>query len=114
MSFTALILIVCSAGLHASWNLVAKKNRMSLPFYAIICATAALFWLGGRYGFRLAGKRIGVIGAGRVGERVCRQMRALGLEIIRVLDGDVRKDADRVAMYIEDQCKLIQERMGEE
>ena len=43
-----------------------------------------------------------------------RQMRALGLEIIRVLDGDVRKDADRVAAFIEDQCRLIQERIGEE
>ena len=42
-----------------------------------------------------------------------RQMRALGLEIIRVLDGDVRKDADRVAMFVEDQCKLIRDRIGE-
>ena len=45
MSLTAFFLIVCSAGLHASWNLVAKKNRMSLPFYGIICLTATLFWL---------------------------------------------------------------------
>ena len=37
-----------------------------------------------------------------------RQMRALGLEIIRVLDSDVRKDANRVARFIEEQCKLIQ------
>jgi len=45
MSFTAFLLIVCSAGLHASWNLVAKKNRMSIPFYTIICTTATLLWL---------------------------------------------------------------------
>ena len=38
-----------------------------------------------------------------------RQMKAIGLEIVRVLDSDVRKDADRVALYIEEQCKLIQE-----
>lgn len=41
-----------------------------------------------------------------------RQMRVIGLEIIRVLDGDVCKDADNVAAYIEDQCKIIRERMG--
>jgi very-short-patch-repair endonuclease len=39
-----------------------------------------------------------------------RQMRVLGLEIVRVLDGDVCRDADRVAAYIGEQCKLIQER----
>ena len=40
-----------------------------------------------------------------------RQMRASGLEIIRVLDGDVRKDADRVAAFIADQCLTLKERM---
>jgi very-short-patch-repair endonuclease len=40
-----------------------------------------------------------------------RQMRVIGLEIIRVLDGDVRKDADNVAAFIEDQCKIIKERI---
>ena len=42
-----------------------------------------------------------------------RQMRVLGLEILRVLDGDVRKDADEVACFIEEQCKLIQGRESE-
>ncbi len=37
-----------------------------------------------------------------------RQMRAIGLEIIRVLDSDVRRDACRVAAFIAEQCKLIQ------
>ena len=41
-----------------------------------------------------------------------RQMQVIGLEIIRVLDGDVCKDADNVAAYIEDQCKMIKERIG--
>ena len=36
-----------------------------------------------------------------------RQMRVIGLEIVRVLDNDVRKDADRVADYIKDQCELL-------
>ena len=38
-----------------------------------------------------------------------RQMRAIGLEIIRVLDSDVRKDADRVAIYIKEQCELVRD-----
>jgi very-short-patch-repair endonuclease len=37
-------------------------------------------------------------------------MKVLGLEIIRVLDGDVRKDPDRVAEYIKDQCDLIRDK----
>ena len=45
MSLIAFFLIVISAGLHASWNLVAKKNRMTIPFYALICTSAMLFWL---------------------------------------------------------------------
>ena len=44
MTFTAFILIVVSAGLHASWNMVAKKNRMTVPFYTVLCTTAMLFW----------------------------------------------------------------------
>ena len=43
-----------------------------------------------------------------------RQMRAIGLEIIRVNDGDVRDDADRVAACITEQCRMIRERMGKE
>lgn len=43
MTWHAFILIVLSAGLHASWNLVAKKNRISLPFYALICSVGAVF-----------------------------------------------------------------------
>ena len=43
-----------------------------------------------------------------------RQMRALGLEIVRVLDSDVRKDADRVAVFIEEQCKVMRDRLSGE
>ena len=45
MSWTAFFLIVISAVLHASWNLLAKKYHMTLPFYAVICSTAAAMWL---------------------------------------------------------------------
>ncbi len=43
-----------------------------------------------------------------------RQMQAIGLEIVRVLDSDVRKDADEVARYIREQCELIRNKMREE
>ena len=45
MTWTAFFLIVTSAILHASWNILAKKYHMTLPFYAIICATSAALWL---------------------------------------------------------------------
>ena len=45
MSLMAFVLIVVSAGLHASWNLVAKKNHMTIPFYTLICTTSMLLWV---------------------------------------------------------------------
>ena len=45
MNFIAFFFIVASAVLHASWNLLAKKSRMSVAFYTVICSTAALVWL---------------------------------------------------------------------
>ena len=45
MSFLAFLLIVFSAGLHASWNLIAKRSSMSVAFYTVICMTSALLWL---------------------------------------------------------------------
>lgn len=45
MSFFAFVLIVFSAVLHASWNLVAKRSKMTLSFYALICCTACILWL---------------------------------------------------------------------
>ena len=43
-----------------------------------------------------------------------RQMQAIGLTIVRVLDSDVRKDANSVAEYIKEQCELIRDRLCEE
>ena len=45
MSFPAFLLIVFSAALHASWNLLAKRSSMSVAFYTIICLTSASLWL---------------------------------------------------------------------
>ena len=45
MNIVAFLFIVVSAVLHASWNLLAKKSRMSLAFYTVICSTAATLWL---------------------------------------------------------------------
>ena len=36
MTFIAFLLILSSAGLHASWNLIAKKSHMNLAFYATL------------------------------------------------------------------------------
>ena len=42
MTFLAFVLIFLSTGLHASWNLLAKKSHMSIAFYATICVVDAL------------------------------------------------------------------------
>ena len=42
MTFTAFLLIFASASLHATWNMIAKKNHMTYPFYALICATGMI------------------------------------------------------------------------
>ncbi|MDD5706260.1 MAG: 4-phosphoerythronate dehydrogenase [Kiritimatiellae bacterium] len=44
--------------------------------------TAALLCLGGRHGCQLAGRTLGVVGAGHVGRRVCAKGRALGMRVI--------------------------------
>lgn len=44
MTLTAFILIVISAALHATWNLLAKKNHITIPYYALISTTAAVLW----------------------------------------------------------------------
>ena len=45
MTLTAFWLIVSSAVLHASWNLIAKKTHSSLPFYTLIATVGPLVWL---------------------------------------------------------------------
>ena len=45
MTFTAFLLIISSATLHATWNLLAKKSKAALPFYASACTVATLVWV---------------------------------------------------------------------
>lgn len=61
-----------------AWTGAPGCNAESVANYI----TAALLWLGGRYGLTLAGKTIGVIGVGNVGRRVCSHARALGLHVL--------------------------------
>ena len=42
MTPIAFILILSSAGLHASWNLIAKRSHMNLAFYAMLVLVDAL------------------------------------------------------------------------
>ena len=42
-----------------------------------------------------------------------RQMTAIGLEVLRVIDSDVRRDPNRVADYIKEHCDLVRGRMRE-
>jgi len=50
MSLTAFYLIILSAILHATWNLMAKKNHITPPFYMVmelmcfVCWGHVLFW----------------------------------------------------------------------
>ncbi len=43
-----------------------------------------------------------------------RQMKVLGLNILRILDNDVRKEPNRVAAFIKEQCDLIRAKTNEE
>ena len=61
-----------------AWLAAAGCNAESVADYV----TAALLWLGGRHGFALAGKTLGVVGVGNVGRRVCRHARGLGLRVL--------------------------------
>ena len=44
MSFAAFLLIFVSAFFHATWNLLAKKNHMSVLFYALMGIPCWLIW----------------------------------------------------------------------
>ena len=44
MTLWAFLLIVFSACLHASWNLLAKRSAMTVAFYTVICITAVTMW----------------------------------------------------------------------
>ena len=70
-----------------AWAAAPGCNAESVANYV----TAALLWLGGKHGFTLAGKTLGVVGVGNVGQRVCRHAEGLGL---RVLANDPPRQRD--------------------
>ena len=43
MTLIPFLLIVASAGLHATWNMIAKKERMTIGFYAILGSIGAIW-----------------------------------------------------------------------
>ena len=45
MSLTAFFLIITSATLHATWNLLTKKSRATVAFYSTVILVAMLFWV---------------------------------------------------------------------
>ena len=49
MTPLAFVLILISAGLHATWNMIAKKTGASLAFYALLGSVGALWATGVRF-----------------------------------------------------------------
>lgn len=87
------------------WSAAPGCNAESVANYV----TAALLWLGGRYGQTLAGKTLGVIGVGNVGRRVCRHARALGLRVLANDPPRRRDPADAEAQAFVELSQLLAE-----
>ena len=75
------------------WSAAPGCNAESVSNYL----TAALLWLGGKHGFRLEGKTLGVIGVGNVGRTVCAKGRALGMRVLACDPPRKRDAADAAA-----------------
>ncbi len=75
------------------WSAAPGCNAESVSNYL----TAALLWLGGQHGFRLAGKTLGVIGVGNVGRKVCAKAEALGMQVLACDPPRQRDAADAAA-----------------
>ncbi|MBR0057464.1 MAG: hypothetical protein IJP66_09070 [Kiritimatiellae bacterium] len=49
MTPTAILLIVASAALHATWNMIVKKSRTGLAMYATLCSVGAIWTFAVRF-----------------------------------------------------------------
>ncbi|MCE5269676.1 4-phosphoerythronate dehydrogenase PdxB [bacterium] len=80
-------------------------NAVSVGEYV----TAALFVLSGELGFRLHGKKLGVVGVGNVGGRVAARAAALGLEVVLNDPPLAEKTGDRRYRPLEEiyDCDII-------
>jgi erythronate-4-phosphate dehydrogenase len=74
------------------WSAAPGCNAESVSNYL----TAALLYLGGRHGFPLEGKTLGVIGVGNVGRKVVAKAKALGLRVL-ACDPPRKRDASDTA-----------------
>jgi erythronate-4-phosphate dehydrogenase len=75
------------------WSAAPGCNAESVSNYL----TAALLYLGGRHGFRLEGKTLGVIGVGNVGRKVVAKANALGMRVLACDPPRKRNSADKDA-----------------
>ena len=80
--------IPCLEQAGIPWGAAPGCNAESVSNYL----TAALLFLGGKHGFLLEGKTLGVIGAGNVGRRVCAKGHALGMRVL-ACDPPRKRDA---------------------
>lgn len=75
------------------WSAAPGCNAESVSNYL----TAALLCLGGKHGFRLEGKTLGVIGVGNVGRKVVAKANALGMRVLACDPPRKRNPADTEA-----------------
>ena len=74
------------------WSAAPGCNAESVSNYL----TAALLYLGGKHGFQLEGKTLGVIGVGNVGRKVAAKAKALGMRVV-ACDPPRKRDASDTA-----------------
>lgn len=92
-----------SAGIP--WSAAPGCNAESVSNYLV----AALLVLGGRHGFRLEGRTLGVIGVGNVGRRVVAKGHTLGLRVLACDPPRQRDPADTEARAFVPLARILAE-----